>query len=150
MHQSAYLRIEITMSCRTMQISWSVCKDHPFENIFKYRSAKSDVLSFQLSAEPNLTVLDPRTQLIPGSSSARSLVSKRLNFRQCLPSKANTTTIFNPYLSSTVNTSMTDLIDENFQRVFGWQWCDDRCRAGGRASLCCSTGTIFFPQIFVF
>ena len=81
------------------------------KNLISQRSDSqaSDELSFQLSTHPNFTVLYPRNPLIPGPSSALSLVSKRLNFSQCLPSDANNTTILNPDLSNAVHTSMPEL-----------------------------------------
>ena len=71
------------------------CDDEDQNHLISERnnSQASDELSFQLSTNPNLTALDPRNQLIPGPSSAHFLVSKRLNFSQCLSSDANNTTI---------------------------------------------------------
>ena len=97
------------------------CDDEEQKYLISQRndSQASDELSFQLSTDPNLTALDPRNQLIPGPSSAHSLVSKRLNFSQCLSSEANNTTILNTDLSNAVHTSMPDLGNEDLQRVLG-------------------------------
>ena len=95
------------------------CDDEEQKYLISQRndSQASDELSFQLSTDPNLRALEPRNQLIPGPSSAHSLVSKRLNFSQCLSSDANNTTILNPDLSNAVHTSMPDLGDEDLQRA---------------------------------